>query len=35
MEGEKYNSLWELRIEFAADTFRFIYFIELFKNFSV
>jgi hypothetical protein len=27
MEGEKYNSLWELRIEFASDAFRIFYFI--------
>ena len=27
MEGEKYNSLWELRIEFASDAFRIFYFM--------
>jgi phage-related protein len=27
MEGEKYNNLWELRIEFASDAFRIFYFM--------
>jgi phage-related protein len=27
MEGEKYNALWELRIEFASDAFRIFYFM--------
>jgi phage-related protein len=27
MEGEKYNVLWELRIEFSSNAFRIFYFI--------
>jgi phage-related protein len=27
VEGDKYNPLWELRIEFASDTFRIFYFM--------
>jgi phage-related protein len=27
IEGEKYSPLWELRIEFASDTFRIFYFM--------
>jgi phage-related protein len=26
MEGKKYNALWELRIKFASDIFRILYF---------
>jgi phage-related protein len=34
IEGEKYSSLWELRIEFASDAFRIFYFMYH-KNKSV
>jgi phage-related protein len=34
MEGEKYNSLWELRIEFSSDAFRIFYFMY-YQNKSV
>ena len=34
MEGEKYNSLWELRIEFASDAFRIFYFMH-YQNRSI
>jgi phage-related protein len=34
MEGEKYNSLWELRIEFSSDVFRIFYFMH-YQNKSV
>jgi phage-related protein len=34
MEGEKYSSLWELRIEFASDAFRIFYFM-CYQNRSV
>ena len=34
MEGEKYNSLWELRVEFASDAFRIFYFMY-YQNKSV
>jgi hypothetical protein len=29
IEGEKYNSLWELRIDFASDAFRIFYFMYI------
>jgi phage-related protein len=34
MEGKKYSSLWELRVEFASNIFRIFYFMYE-KNRSV
>jgi phage-related protein len=34
MEGDKYNGLWELRIEFASEAFRIFYFMY-YQNKSV
>jgi phage-related protein len=34
MEGEKYNALWELRVEIASNAFRIFYFMH-YQNHSI